>query len=763
MFDRLARLAVRWPKLVLMVTALFVAGGLVYGLDVLSGLKTGGQTDPDSESAKAVEVLEKEFGAGHPNVVLLVSADQSVDDPAVAAEGARLAERLAAEPDVTGIVSYWQVKVPTLRSDDGQMALIAARLAGDQTEAASAVEGIADRYQGAQGSLDVQIGGEAAVRHELTNTIRGDILVAETIGVPLVAFILILVLRGFFAALLPLLVGVVSVIGTNAALKGISEFTDVSVFALNLATGLSLGLAADYGLFIVKRFREERRRGHDVETAMRITMNTAGRTVAFSALTVAVAVSSMLVFPMYFLRSFAYAGVSVVLLAALCAMVALPAAIVVLGRGLEMWDFTRIFVFLGRPFRRRRAAVAAEPVEAVDRETFWRRAAMVVMRRPILFTLGSAMILLLMGTPLLHLNIGLPDDRTLPSAAEPHQVQQTMRDDFSSVATDELKIVLPGVNGPERVTDIGAYASRVSDVDGVVAVDSLAGRYVEGVGQPPNPLSQRFIGDSASYLAVSTDAEGVSSEGQDLVERLRAVPAPFEAQVAGSSADLVDARSALIDSLPLAIAIIIATTLILIFLLTGGVLIAINAVVMNFLSLSATFGALVWIFQDNHLSGLLGFTETGWVDVSLLVLLFCVAFGVSMDYEVFLLSRMKEEFNRTKNNTMAVAYGIEKTGGIVTAAALITSIVFIAMVTAQVTNIKMFGVGLALAMILDATLVRIVLVPALMRLAGNANWWAPRPLRLFYDKFGLKESDTEPVAAAVPAEPPDKVGARAGA
>lgn len=757
MFDGLARLAVRWPKLVLMVTALFVGGALIYGLDVLSGLKQGGQTDPDSESAKGAAVIEEQFGAGHPNVVFLVHANQSVDDPSVASEANALADRLAAEPTVTGVTSYWKIQAPALRSDDGRTALIAARLAGDQNQAAEEVKEIGDKYRGQQGSLEVKIGGEAAVRADLTDTVRGDIATAEMIGVPLVAIVLILVLRGFFAALMPLIVGFVSVIGTNAALKGLSEFTDVSIFALNLATGLSLGLAADYGLFIVKRFREERRRGQDVETAMRITMNTAGRTVLYSSLTVAVAVSSMLVFPMFFLRSFAYAGVSVVLLAALCAMVALPAGLVLLGRGrgLDMWDFTKGFVWLGRKITGRRPA---DPT--VEKESWWRRAALVVMRKPVMFTAGSALILLLLGTPFLHLNIGLPDDRTLPSTAEPHLVQQTLRDDFTSVATNEVDVVLPGVNGPARTSEIADYAARLSQVPGVNAVDSVAGQHVNGQGSPPNPLSQRFAGSDSTYLAISTDIEGVSTEGQELVSQIRAVPAPFDRQVAGASADLLDAKHSLLSRMWLAMAIIVATTLLVLFLLTGGLLIAINAVVMNFLSLSATFGALVWIFQDNHLAGLLGFQETGWVDVSLLVLLFCVAFGVSMDYEVFLLSRMKEEFVRTRNNSTAVAYGIEKTGGIVTAAALITSIVFIAMATAHVTHIKMFGLGLGLAMLLDATLVRTVLVPALMRLAGDANWWAPRPLRAIYDRFGLKESDTLPDVETKPAQP-DKVGAPA--
>jgi RND superfamily putative drug exporter len=751
MFDRLAGLAVRRPKLVLIATALLVVGALLYGMNVLTGLKQGGQTDPASGSARGAEVLNTQFGAGHPNVVLLVHADQPVDDPAVAAEGVRLAERLAAEPEVAGVSSYWQVKAPPLRSDDGHTALIVARLAGDQNKAAAAVDRIAPRYRGTQGNLRVQVGGEAAVRSELTKTVRGDISTAEAIGIPLVALILILVLRSFFAALLPLIVGFFSVLGTNAALKLLSEFTDVSIFALNLATGLSLGLAADYGLFIVKRFREERRRGQDVETAMRITMNTAGRTVLYSSLTVAVAVSSMLVFPMYFLRSFAYAGVSVVLLAALGALVALPSALVLMGRGLDMWDFTRAFVWVGRKFRRRPGLASA----AGTTPSWWRRAALVVMRRPLFFTASSALILLLLGTPFLHLNIGLPDDRTLPSTAEPHLVQQTLRDDFSSVATNEVDVVLPGVNAAARATDIADYALRLSEVPGVVAVDSVAGRHVNGAATPPNPLSKRFASADSTYLAVSTDIEGVSTDGQDLVKRIRAVPTSFGTQVTGTSAELLDARTGLLDRMPLALGIIVATTLIVLFLLTGGVLIAINAVVMNFLSLSATFGALVWIFQDGHLAGLLGFQVTGWVDVSLLVLLFCVAFGVSMDYEVFLLSRMKEEYVRTRDNTTAIAYGIEKTGGIVTAAALITSIVFLAMVTAHVTHIKMFGLGLGLAMLLDATLVRTVLVPALMRLAGPANWWAPRPLRAIYDKFGLKEEDTfsaPPTAAAVPRE-----------
>jgi RND superfamily putative drug exporter len=758
MFDGLARLAYRWPKAVLTVTALLIAGAFIYGLDVLASLKTGGLTDPKSESSKATAALDEHFGDARPNFVLLVRADQQVDDPAVADEAGRLADRLATEPEVSSVVSYWEIKAPSLRSDDGQMALIAARITGNASEIEDAAERLAPLYEGEHGTVDVGIGGLAQVNNELNDTTREDILLAETIGVPLVALVLIIVLRGVFAALLPLVVGIASVIGTNAALKLISQFTDVSIFSLNLATGLSLGLAADYGLFIVKRFREEKRRGHDTETALRITMNTSGRTVLYSSFIVVVAMSAMLVFPLYFLRSFAFAGITVVLLAAAAAMVALPAAMVAIGRGLDMWDITKLFVWVGRLFRRR-PAVAAAAAEPSPDGGWWRRTANVVMRRPVFFASATTLVLLLLGAPFLGLKIGLPDDRTLSSDAPAHVVQQTLRDDFSSVATNEVDVVVEGVNPAARATDIADYASRLSLVDGVVAVDSVAGRYVGGQGSPPDPLAQRFARPDATYLAVSTTVEGISAEGQELVKRIRDVPAAFETKVAGVSADLLDARNTLVDLLPVAGGIIVVTTLILLFMLTGSLLIPFTALLMNILSLSATFGVLVWIFQDYHFGDLLNFQQTSTVDVTLLVLLFCVAFGVSMDYEVFLLSRIKEEFARTRDNTMAVAFGIEKTGGIVTAAALITSIVFFAMVTAHVTNIKMFGMGLALAVLLDASLVRTLLVPALMRLSGKANWWAPRPMRVFYDRFGLKESDSpEPVTAFEPDHKP--VGTR---
>jgi putative drug exporter of the RND superfamily len=732
MFDRLARLACRRPKLVLLVAGVLILAALTYGIGVFSGLKTGGDTVPTAESSRAEAAIEAAFPTARPNLILLVrgTSGQSADDPVVAAAGATLAAKLAAEPNVTGVVSYWGTRSSALRSTNGDMALIAARLTGDENATEQEFAKLAPDFDAVNGPVTVQLGGAAAVERAVSSTVRGDIAVAELIGVPITAVVMIILLQGLFAALLPLLVGIISVIGTFAALRLLSTFTDVSIFSLNLTTGLSLGLAADYGLFIVKRFREERSRLGDVELALRVTMNTAGRTIAFSSLTVAVSVSAMAVFPQYFLRSFAYAGVFVVILASLSAMVALPAALVVTGKWLDFGNLTEIF---GNLFRRGKPRPEGQT-------GWWHRIAVLVMRRPVTFAGASILILVLLGVPVLGLNIALPDDRVLPAGAESHVVQQELRADFSSIISNEIDVYVPGAPSPTRQAQLADYASRVSDVPGVTSVDTLVGSFARGAHRPPSELSQRYLSPTGAYLAVDSGIEPYSSAGIALVQRIRAVYAPFETQVSGQAADLLDSRDVMLQRLPWALGIVVATTLILIFLLTGSVLIPIKALIMNTLNLSATFGVLVWIFQDYHLGGALAFQRTGWVDVTMLILLFCVAFGVSMDYEVFLLSRIKEEYARTRDNTSAVAYGIEKTGGIVTAAALITAIVFIAMVTARVSNIKMFGMGLALSLIMDATLIRTILVPALMRLAGNANWWSPRFLRWVYDRFGLKES-----------------------
>jgi RND superfamily putative drug exporter len=582
--------------------------------------------------------------------------------------------------------------------------------------------------------------------------------------------VLILAFRSFIAALLPLLVGITAVIGTSAELKLLSSVTSVSVFSLNLATGLSLGLAADYGLFMVRRYREEYHRGDDIAESIRITLHTAGRTVLYSTITVVVAMLSMLIFPLYFLKSFGYAGVCVVVLAALSALVALPAGLVVLGTNVDALDLTRAFARMARLLGGGR-----QRAPAVARESGWRRLAEAVMRRPVWFAASTTVLLVLILLPFFHVQFGIQDDRLLPASFESHIVQQSLRDDFDTQITSQLDVVTQGFDPATRTAQLSSYAEELSRLPGVVRVTAVTGTYMHGqLVQPPgparagpatagpatpSPATAGLATRDATYLTVASGADDISPQGKALVAAVRSAPAPFHVLVGGSSADLVDALNSLRAKLPFAMGIIALASLVLIFLLTGSVLIPVKALIMNLLSLTATFGALVWIFQDHHLDGLLHFQQTGWLSVELLVLLFCVAFGVSMDYEVFLLSRMKEEHRRTGDNRLAIAYGIEKTGGVVTAAAVITSIVFISIgLTARVTNIAMFGVGLALAMIMDASVVRTILVPALMRLAGRANWWAPAPLRSVYDRFGLREDaigQAEPARPAAPAAPAD--------
>ena len=744
MFDRLARVTTRWPKTIIVVAMLFVGLSLLYGVKVTQGLQTGGQTNPNSQSAQAEALLKQKFTAGQPNLVLLVSSPTGVDDPAVAGEASALSAKLTASSQVIGVSSYWSTHSPLLRAKDGKSALIIGFIQGKENAQRDFINAVGPTVDGKQGPVTVQLGGTAVVNQVQTSMVRSDIANAEKFGIPLTALVMIIAFRSFVSSFLPLLVGVVAVIGTIAELRLLSTHTDVSIFSLNLATGLSTGLAADYGLFIVKRYRDEFHAGKPIPEAIRVTLNTAGRTVLYSSLTVAVAMCSMLVFPLYFLRSFAYAGISVVLLAMGAALIVLPAGLVLLGKHVDDLDPSKLF----SPLRR-------GPRTPHPDGNGWQRFAEVVMRRPWVYALSTGALLAVMIVPFLHVSYGLPDDRVMPAATESHVVQQTLRTDYDGQITNRLEIVADGIDPAAHRSDIDAYAKHLSTVAGVVRVDAVTGIYSHGQQvSPAGAATAGYAASDATYLTVASSVDQVSAASKAQVSDVRAVAAPFPVLVGGANADLVDALAGLRGELPWAIAIIVAATLALIFLLTGSVLIPFKALLMNVLGLSATFGVLVYVFQDDHLSGLLNFQHTGWVDVSLLVLLFCVAFGVSMDFEVFLLSRIKEEYKRTGDNRKAVAFGMAKTGGVVTAAASITSVVFLAIgLTSHVSTIKMFGWGLALALILDATVIRTILVPSLMRLAGEANWWRPRFMNGFYERFKLRdENETEreqPIAPAV--------------
>ena len=523
---------------------------------------------------------------------------------------------------------------------------------------------------------------------------------------PATLVLLVLVFGGVVAASLPLATALVSVMGTFLALFLISRVTNVSIYSINLTTALGLGLAIDYSLFIVSRFREELAAGRSTDDAVVRTVETAGRTVAFSALTVAASLAALLVFPLYFLRSFAYAGIAVVVTAALCSLLSLPALLAGLGPRVNKWSV------------RRRHAERAE-------NGFWHRLATAVMRRPIPIATAVIAVLVLLGTPFLRVDPGLPSYLSLPESSEARTVAAALATDFAGNQAEQFAVVMPGVDAEgSDAGAVDAFAAQVRGLDGVAAVtvDSA---------------------EAGSWLTIVPSVALRSADGEALVEDLRALDPPFGFGVEGPAAELVDTKAAITDRLPLALAIVGVTTAILLFLVFGSILVPIKAIVLNLLSLSATFGAMVWIFQEGHLSGVLDFTPTGQLDVAMPILMFCIAFGLSMDYEVFLLSRIKEEHDRTGDNTGAVVAGLESTGRLITAAALILAITFAAFGTSGMAFMKLMGVGLAMAILVDATVIRGILVPAFMRLAGEANWWAPAPLRRLHDRWGFTEEPVE--------------------
>ncbi len=731
-FVKLGQVLVRRRKLVVALFAIgFVVAGAL-GAGVADKLSNGGFEDPDADSTKAHELLQEHFHAGEPNVVLVVTANGGdVDDPAVAAVGLAVTERLAATGHMAEVLSYWSLgSPPPLRAGDSTSALVLGRVDGTEDEVHDQVEAIVEEFSYDDGTVTVGVTGRDAVFAEVGTTIEKDLARAELIAFPITAILLFFVFRSVVSALLPLAVGGIAIVGTFLVLTVLADLTLVSIFALNLTTAMGLGLSIDYALFIVSRYREERANGYENDEAVVRTVATAGRAVFFSGLTVAVSLGALLVFPIAFLRSFAYAGIPVVGLAVLGAVVFLPALMAVLGDRIDSWSLPR----------RNKTVVEG---------AFWSKLAHGVMARPLPIATAVIVFLLILGSPFLHIAFGLPDDRVLPASSDVRQVSDQLRDDYESNDTGALAVVLPDVDPTNGVApdEVGAYAVELSRLDGVARVDSASGIFIDGqlvLAEAPN--GDRFVaeGEPGTWLSVVPSVEPISDEGEQLVADLRDLPAPGgESIVGGLSAQLTDIKAGIYERLPWAIAVIVVATFVLLFLMFGSVLVPAKALVVNTLSLTATFGAMVWIFQDGHFADSLGFTPTGLLDTTTPVLMFCIAFGMSMDYEVFLLSRIKEEYDRTGDNATSVANGLAKTGRIITAAAVLISVVFLAFATSSVSFIKLFGIGLTLAVLMDATLVRATLVPAFMALAGDANWWAPKPLKRLYERAGLSEAHAE--------------------
>jgi putative drug exporter of the RND superfamily len=709
------RFVVRRARLVLVAALVAVVGFGVLGVGAFGKLKTGGFLDPGAASTTAQTLTDQRFG-GSAGVVLVVHAEGgTVDNAAARAAGAAAARRLAAVPGVSSVVSYWQTRNPGLRSKDGKYALVLGSTKSDRDLSSSELAGL--RSHSSQ--VDVTVGGSAAIGNDILTQVTKSLRTAEMIAVPIILALLVFAFGSVVAALLPLAIGVIAILGTFAELDVLGSVTNVSIYAINLTTALGLALAIDYALLMISRFREELGRGQEPAQAVARSVQTAGRTIVFSGTAVVAALAVLLIFPMYFLRSFAYAGIGVVLISMTAAVVVLPALLAVLGRRVNS----------GRlPWARNREPSTAAPL--------WGRLAGQVMRRPALLAVPVLAVLMLVALPLRHVQLGTPDDRVLPATTQSRAAGDVLREDFTGNSATALNVV---TDGPLSRAALTAYATRLSGLAGVARVETSTATFVHGTSVP-NSADPALARPTAQRLAVVSAADPRSTAAKDLVRTVRALPGPdgVRVYVGGQTAELIDTTHAIGTRLPLAALLIAITTFIVLFLFTGSVVQPIRALLLNAVTLAATAGLLVWIFQQGHLSGLLHFTALP-LDTSMLVLLFCIAFGLSMDYEVIVLSRIKELHDQGRDNRTAVTDGLTRSGRIVTTAAALIAVTFFANATATVSFLQLFGIGAGFAVLIDATLVRAVLVPACQRLLGRAAWYAPAPLRRLQTRIGLAE------------------------
>ncbi|HEY7223833.1 MAG TPA: MMPL family transporter [Micromonosporaceae bacterium] len=720
MLYRYGAFVARRAKVLLVLSLLLMAGAAVLGAGAFGKLRNGGFDDPAAPSTQAQQLIADTFG-GQTNLVLLATpATGSVDDPGAHADGVALTDALSAEPYVSDVVSYFTTNAPGLRSEGGTDALILGHISGDDSQMTERADAIVERFAGQRGSLTVRIGGQAGINHDVTAQVTRSLTIAESIAVPLTLLLLLLAFGSLVSALLPLAVGGVAILGTFAELDLLGSVTDVSIFAINLTTALGLGLGIDYALFLVSRFREQLAAGDSVPEAVARTVATAGRTVVFTAVAVMAALAALLVFPLYFLRSFGYAGIGVVAIAALGALVLLPALLAILGHRVNA----------GRVRLSRATQGAASP--------FWGRLAGSVMRRPALLALPVLALLLTAGSPLLGVVYGTPDEGVLHSSTPGRQVSDALATRFPGNSAAPIDVVATGaLDG----ADVAAFARTLSLLPDVAQVSSSAGTYRHGSADGATPADAALGRPDAQRFTVVTTPPAKSDRGQDLVRTIRGLPAgPDGASVlvGGVDAALIDTKHAVASRLPLAVALVLLTTLLVLFLFTGSVVQPVRAVLLNALSLGATLGILTWVFQDGHLAGLLGVTPRP-MDMSMTVLLFCIAFGLSMDYEVFVLSRIKEMHDRGLPSAQAVPEGLARSGRIVSTAAGLLAVSFFAFGTSTVSFLQMFGIGAGLAILIDATLVRGVLVPAAMRALGRTAWYAPALLRRVHTRVALEE------------------------
>lgn len=696
MFEKLGHVVVRRRKsmVILFIVGVLTAG--TFGSMVFSRLDSGGYSNPDSDSYQVYNYLNKNLKVADPNIVVVVdSGTLPITDPTVAAKAQVLETEMAKAPGVTSVVSYWNTGgEKTLAATDGKAAYILVYGGGEAFTPESQDMGayFQKNFDGKRDGLTIYSGGVGVVGNAINKKIADDLKIAEAISIPLTFILLVLVFGAMAASAMPLIVGVSAILGAFFLLYLISLVTSVSVYSLNLTTGLGLGLGIDYALLIVNRFREELHRGKSVEDSIVDTMASAGKTVFYSGLTVLVTLFSLTFFPLPFLKSFGYAGVSVVAIAVAGALFGLPPILAMLGKKVDKGVV-------------RRSAITHKD------EGRWAQTARLVMKRPVAVVLLSLIVIGILAAPIKNIAFSQGDARILP-ASNPAAIATAIQESRfeSNIATIDIIIL----NGVGRETEISSYIEDIKEVSGIVSV------------APPQAFGKDIrITAYESMLPRSPEA-------QKLINDLRDVSAPVGTLIGGVAADYTDTQEGISQTLPLALGWIAISVLILLFVFTGSIILPIKAVLLNVLSLAATMGVMTWIFVDGNLQWLVGsFTVTGTLDTSIVILIFVVVFGLSMDYELFLLSRIREEHLLGRSNVESVATGLQRSARIITAAAVILAVVFAAFVTSGVTSIKMMGFGVAFAVILDATLIRALLVPALMRLLGERNWWAPKAMQRF--------------------------------
>ncbi|MET9712631.1 MMPL family transporter [Nocardiopsis alba] len=721
-FGRLGLGAHRGRRWILALTVLFTVFSVVWGLGVFKDVGQSGFEDPGSESSRAMDVLQEELGHTDIDVIAVFRSDEmKVDNPTFAQAVRRVVDALpedsVADRDLYLDEDLEEIERGILVSEDMHATYVPITLSGrTHDERLEQFDEVAEVLE--SGPLETHLGGSIAVEHELSETAESDIVRAELVTLPLLLFLLVLIFGGLVAGLIPLAVGGLAILGSLTVLRLLTQVTEVSVFAINVATLLGLGLAIDYGLFMVSRFREELNKGRAIADAVRRTVDTAGRTVAFSGVTVGIAFAGLLFFPQPILKSIGWGGIAVVVFDLIAALVFLPALMSVVGHRIDRFRL---------PLPRRTVTGIVD-----ENAGAWARLARTVMRGPAVSLVAVACVLVAFGAGLTATNLGSTDQRYLPVDAPARIGTEALGEDFPAGEVGRLHVAVVGDPDEEALEE---YVERLDALPGTVR------------------STLERTGEDVAHVEVVYQGATDDPEVQELVRDVRAEPGPEGAEetlVGGVAAMQWDNLDAIVDNAPKTVAFIVGSTLVLLFLAFGSLVLPIKAVLMGALSLSASLGVVVWGFQEGHFSALLGFEAVGTIDPTYLVLITIVSFGLAMDYELFLLSRVREEYLRSGDNTRSVALGLQRTGRIITSAALLLGVVLLAMGTSGLLFLKIIGVGLAIAVLVDATLVRAVMVPATMRLLGDRNWWLPRPLRWLHDRIGISEGGDDEPSAALP-------------